>query len=194
MGDAEKLARPSCEIHTHTPARKSYSNFQLCYFVVQSCSTDCLGHGHGYECRSSSPASRLGRDERSSHGRATNPLRRATVCFEVRARCHLLSQVVILCPCFPAKADWAELLHFCDDRVCPDPRYACVHIFVFVYVVYVLFLLRLSSCQAAKRRRGGRGGARGHGARLRQIYIYIYIYIYIIIIIIIFITIIIIIT
>ena len=42
----------SCDIHTHTPARKSPTNFQLYYVVIQLCSTNCLGHGHGYECHS----------------------------------------------------------------------------------------------------------------------------------------------
>ena len=42
----------SCDIHTHTPTRKSYTNFQLCYLVIQICATNCLGHGHGYECHS----------------------------------------------------------------------------------------------------------------------------------------------
>ena len=37
----------SCAIYTHTPARKSSTNFQLYYFVIQNCSTNWLGHGHG---------------------------------------------------------------------------------------------------------------------------------------------------
>ena len=44
--------RLSRDIHTHTPARKSYTNFQLYYFVIQICSTNCLGHRHGHECHS----------------------------------------------------------------------------------------------------------------------------------------------
>ena len=41
-------------MHTHTPARKKYTNFQLYYFVIHICSANCLGHGHGhgYECQS----------------------------------------------------------------------------------------------------------------------------------------------
>ena len=42
----------SCDIHTHTPARKSSTNFQLYYFVIQICYTNWLGHGHGYEWHS----------------------------------------------------------------------------------------------------------------------------------------------
>ena len=42
----------SCDIHNHTPARKSSTNFQLYYFVIQICSTNWLGHGHGYEWHS----------------------------------------------------------------------------------------------------------------------------------------------
>ena len=38
----------SCAIYIHTPARKSSTNFQLYYFVIQICSTNWLGHGHGY--------------------------------------------------------------------------------------------------------------------------------------------------
>ena len=38
--------------YTHTPARKCYTNFQLYYFVIQMCYTNCIGHGHGYECHS----------------------------------------------------------------------------------------------------------------------------------------------
>ena len=41
----------SCDIHTNTPARKSSTNFQLCD-VVTNIYTNCLGHGHGYECHS----------------------------------------------------------------------------------------------------------------------------------------------
>ena len=43
----------SCAIYTHTPARKSSTNFQLYYFVIQFCSTNWLGHGHGYKWHSS---------------------------------------------------------------------------------------------------------------------------------------------
>ena len=39
----------SCDIHTHTPAPESSSNFLLCPFVVCICSANWLGHGHGYE-------------------------------------------------------------------------------------------------------------------------------------------------
>ena len=42
----------SCHIHTHTPALKSYTSFLLHPFVLHLCSTDCLRHGHGYECHS----------------------------------------------------------------------------------------------------------------------------------------------
>ena len=45
----------SCDIHTRTPARATCTNFELYPFVLQSCSTYCLGHGHGYECHSPSP-------------------------------------------------------------------------------------------------------------------------------------------
>ena len=31
---------------------KSHTNFQLYYFVLRICRTNCLGHGHGYECHS----------------------------------------------------------------------------------------------------------------------------------------------
>ena len=48
----------SCDIHTRTPARASYTNFQLYYVVIQICSTNCLRHGHGYECHSPTQASR----------------------------------------------------------------------------------------------------------------------------------------
>ena len=43
----------SCAIYTHTPARKSSTNFQLYYFAIQICSTNWLGHGHGYKWHSS---------------------------------------------------------------------------------------------------------------------------------------------
>ena len=43
----------SCAIYTHTPARKSSTNFQLYCFVIQICSTNWLGHGHGYKWHSS---------------------------------------------------------------------------------------------------------------------------------------------
>ena len=47
----------SCAIYTHTPARKSSTDFQLYYFVVQMCSTNWLGHGHGYKWHSSASSS-----------------------------------------------------------------------------------------------------------------------------------------
>ena len=43
----------SCDIHTHTPAQKRSTNFILYPFVVERCSTNWLGHGHGYEWHSS---------------------------------------------------------------------------------------------------------------------------------------------
>ena len=43
----------SCAIYTHTPARKSSTNFQQYYFVIQFRSTNWLGHGHGYKWHSS---------------------------------------------------------------------------------------------------------------------------------------------
>ena len=42
----------SCDIHTHTPARTSYTNFLLYYVVIHMWYTKCLWHGHGYECHS----------------------------------------------------------------------------------------------------------------------------------------------
>ena len=42
----------SCDVHTHTPAPKSSTNSKLYPFLLQMSSTNCLGHGHGYECRS----------------------------------------------------------------------------------------------------------------------------------------------
>ena len=48
-----RMALLSCAIYTHTPARKSSTNFQLYYFVIQICSTNWLGHGHGYKWHSS---------------------------------------------------------------------------------------------------------------------------------------------
>ena len=35
----------SCDIHTHTPARTSYTNILLYEFVVQHGSTKCMGMG-----------------------------------------------------------------------------------------------------------------------------------------------------
>ena len=43
----------SCDIHTHTPAQKSYTNFILYPFVISICSTNWPRHGHGYEGHSS---------------------------------------------------------------------------------------------------------------------------------------------
>ena len=43
---------PSCDIHAQTPAQTSSTTFQLYYFVTHICSTNCLGHGRGYECHS----------------------------------------------------------------------------------------------------------------------------------------------
>ena len=42
----------SCDIHTHTPAQESSTNFLLHPFLLRRCSTHRLAHGHGYECRS----------------------------------------------------------------------------------------------------------------------------------------------
>ena len=56
----------SCDIHTHTPARKMCTNFLLCSFVIHNDYTNYLGHGHGYECHSPGtvrPISILGTSE-----------------------------------------------------------------------------------------------------------------------------------
>ena len=78
----QPLRSSSCAIHTviHTPARKSYANFQLDYFVMQLCSTNCLGHGHrhGYECHSSvlQPGVREGVGDDGHAGRVPDGLHR----------------------------------------------------------------------------------------------------------------------
>ena len=36
------LRELSCDIHTHTPARKNYTDFQLYRVVIQVCYTNCL--------------------------------------------------------------------------------------------------------------------------------------------------------
>ena len=40
--------------HSHPDSllERSSTDFLLCSFVLQSCSTKYLGHGHGYECHS----------------------------------------------------------------------------------------------------------------------------------------------
>ena len=43
----------SYDMLTHAHAPKSSTNFILYPFVISECSTDCLGHGHGYDCHSS---------------------------------------------------------------------------------------------------------------------------------------------
>ena len=42
-----------CDIHTHAPAEKGSTNIILYPFVLRQCSTNWLGHGHGYEWHSS---------------------------------------------------------------------------------------------------------------------------------------------
>ena len=46
----------SCDLHISAPAPESSTNFVLYPFAQQTRSTNCLGHGHGYECHSSLPA------------------------------------------------------------------------------------------------------------------------------------------
>ena len=41
--------RLSCDIYTHSPAPTSSTNFLLYPFVLHIRSTNCLGHGHGYD-------------------------------------------------------------------------------------------------------------------------------------------------
>ena len=53
------VTKLSCAIYTHTPARKSSTNFQQYYFVIQICSTNWLGHGDGYKWHSSKTSSCL---------------------------------------------------------------------------------------------------------------------------------------
>ena len=38
----------SCDIHAHTPAKKSSTNFLLYPSIIRKCSTNWLGHGDGY--------------------------------------------------------------------------------------------------------------------------------------------------
>ena len=40
------------------PAKKISTNFRLYVFLLQKCYTNCLGHGHGYECHSPGLANR----------------------------------------------------------------------------------------------------------------------------------------
>ena len=42
----------SCDIHTHTPAKKSSTNFLLHRCLIRKCYADCFRHGHGHECHS----------------------------------------------------------------------------------------------------------------------------------------------
>ena len=46
------LALLSCDIHTHTPAKKSSANFLLYPFLPHNYSTNYIGHGDGYKCHS----------------------------------------------------------------------------------------------------------------------------------------------
>ena len=42
-------------IHTlyiHTPAKKSSTDFRPYPLIIRKCYTNCVGHGHGYECNS----------------------------------------------------------------------------------------------------------------------------------------------
>ena len=41
-----------CDIHTDAPAKKKLVIVIMYTLVLRKCSTDPLGHGHGYECRS----------------------------------------------------------------------------------------------------------------------------------------------
>ena len=52
VGVVKRLSPVSCDIHTHTPAPQSSTSFILDPFDLQTCSTNYLGHGHGYECHS----------------------------------------------------------------------------------------------------------------------------------------------
>ena len=40
-----------CDSRTHAPAKTSSTDAMLCPFVLRICSTNSLGHGHGYECQ-----------------------------------------------------------------------------------------------------------------------------------------------
>ena len=51
--DSQRVTPNGDDIHTHTPARKSSTSSQLYYFVIQMCSANWLGHGHGYKWHSS---------------------------------------------------------------------------------------------------------------------------------------------
>ena len=48
-----QLAEMSCDTHTHTPARESYTNCEPYYSVIHNCCTKYLGQGHGYDRHSS---------------------------------------------------------------------------------------------------------------------------------------------
>ena len=46
-----RLSCLGCDIHTHSPAQKGSTNIILYPFLLRTCSTSPLGHGHGYDCR-----------------------------------------------------------------------------------------------------------------------------------------------
>ena len=48
MCDLQDVRIMSCDIHTHTPAKKSSTNFQPYPFLLRRCYTNCLGHGRFY--------------------------------------------------------------------------------------------------------------------------------------------------
>ena len=52
LGRLGMLSSIGCANHTHAPSKKSSTNFLLCQFLLRQCSTNRLGHGHGYDLRS----------------------------------------------------------------------------------------------------------------------------------------------
>ena len=49
------MLRVSCDVHTHTPAKKTSANCLLYPFLLRTRAANRLGRGHGYEWHSSIP-------------------------------------------------------------------------------------------------------------------------------------------
>ena len=150
--DNNNINNMSCDNHTHTPARKSYTNFQLYYFVIQISSTNRLGHGHGYEWHSL-----IDNSHRLMHFAAATRKSRL-----------ILIQILLLQLIIQIINNTYIYIYICIQTYVSIYVYVCVYIYIYILMIIATRKSRLPV---------GRKGSVPPG--VRSIYLSLSLYIYV---------------